>query len=211
MHECILTCKRFLKGGAKTASHQDAIDKGFEASPTSSACSWAEAPVAIEQFTHELIDRAIEKGKIDLLVDVVNPVPSLLTMHLLGLPLDEWQRFTMPMHEKNYAIPGSESAARARRGVEWFLRYVREQIAVQRKYPRPGLISYLMDADAIGERRGRPADAGPIPDGHSLRGIHALHLAGARTGPDRRSRHRTWGPADQGRRTHPVPLRLGQP
>jgi cytochrome P450 len=105
------------------------------------------------QFCEELIDRVIETGTIDMVADLVNPVPSLMTLHVVGLPIDEWRRFAMPFHKNAYSLPGSPEYAQAHRGIEWFLAYMRDQIADQRKVRRGGLISRLMDIDAIGESR----------------------------------------------------------
>jgi cytochrome P450 len=101
-------------------------------------------------FAHELVDRVIESGEIDLVLDLANPIPSLMTMHVLGIPIEEWQRFAIPLHQGAYAQPGSPEALEAQRGVESFIVYIRDQIAEQRITRRPGLISHLMDVEVTG-------------------------------------------------------------
>jgi cytochrome P450 len=85
-----------------------------------------------------------------------------MTMTVLGLPLEEWQRFTVPFHKIAYSAPGSPAYAEAQRGIEWYLAYMRDQIAEQRKERRPGLISYLMDVDAV--RGGKLGDGDRLND-----------------------------------------------
>ncbi|AZI37006.1 putative cytochrome P450 [Caenibius tardaugens NBRC 16725] len=106
-----------------------------------------------QRFCDELVDRVIEQGHCDLVKDITQPLPSLVTMHMLGLPLDEWQRFTIPLHQGTWALPGSPQADQARQGIEWFFGYIQRAIAEQRQNPRPGMISRLIDAKATSESR----------------------------------------------------------
>jgi cytochrome P450 len=106
-----------------------------------------------QQYCDELLDRVIESGRCDLVKDFVLPLPSLVTMHMLGLPVEEWQRFTIPLHQGSWAPPGSREALEARQGLEWFFGYLQEQIAHQRTNPRPGMISHLISCKAMGESK----------------------------------------------------------
>src|SRR5690606_32410814 len=39
------------------------------------------------------VDQHIADGHMDLVEDYANPVPAILTMDLVGLPLDDWQHY----------------------------------------------------------------------------------------------------------------------
>ena len=66
-----------------------------------------------QHFAAALIDLVIEKGEMDLVEDLTNPLPALTTMATFGLPLSEWRRFADPMHRVNYAQKGSPDLDRA--------------------------------------------------------------------------------------------------
>ncbi|SDY37649.1 Cytochrome P450 [Micromonospora pattaloongensis] len=57
---------------------------------------------ALEPFVRQAVDALLDKvcatGRMDLVLDLGNPVPALATMKLVGLPLDDWERFAEPMH-----------------------------------------------------------------------------------------------------------------
>jgi cytochrome P450 len=39
------------------------------------------------------IDRVVETGQLDVVDDLANPIPALITLDLLGLPLSNWRRY----------------------------------------------------------------------------------------------------------------------
>lgn len=49
-----------------------------------------------------LIDAVIERGSLDFIKDLTGPVPAMVTMKLMGLPLDDWRDFAEPLHEIVY-------------------------------------------------------------------------------------------------------------
>lgn len=51
-----------------------------------------------QQLAASLIDQVIESGRIDLVWDLSNPLPALVTMEFMGLPIDEWRAFSDPFH-----------------------------------------------------------------------------------------------------------------
>lgn len=60
------------------------------------------AVTALKPFMEALatwfIDERIESGTMDLVTDVANPVPSVVTMKLVGLPLDRWHHYGELFH-----------------------------------------------------------------------------------------------------------------
>ncbi|MEO3747576.1 cytochrome P450 [Plantactinospora sp. B5E13] len=63
-------------------------------SPTAARASEPFAAQAVDA----LLDRVCAGGRMDLVLDLGNPMPALATMKLLGLPLDDWQTYAEPMH-----------------------------------------------------------------------------------------------------------------
>jgi cytochrome P450 len=59
------------------------------------------------------IDRVIEGGRCDLIDDLASPVPAVLTMALIGLPLEHWRLCADANHHMNTAPPGSPLHAQA--------------------------------------------------------------------------------------------------
>ena len=46
----------------------------------------------IRSITIERVDRHLESGQIDLVLDLANPVPAMVTMMLVGLEADQWEQ-----------------------------------------------------------------------------------------------------------------------
>jgi cytochrome P450 len=61
----------------------------------------------IREIVDWCIDRVVESGRMDLVDDLANPVPALVTLDLLGLPLTNWRRYGVVLHEAAYRAKGS--------------------------------------------------------------------------------------------------------
>src|SRR4029450_2049108 len=61
----------------------------------------------MEAATTWFIDQCIETGGIDLVLDLANPVPAILTMELVGLPHDSWPHYAAVFHGTVSYRPGS--------------------------------------------------------------------------------------------------------
>jgi len=82
------------------------------------------APQAIEQlkpkmleFTDYCIDRHIETGKIDLVLELASPVPAMMTLEFMGVPVEEWEQYAEPMHAALYTPPDSPEGQKTRLGL----------------------------------------------------------------------------------------------
>jgi cytochrome P450 len=53
------------------------------------------------------LDRVIESGHCDIVDDLANPLPALVTLDLLGLPLRNWERYARVLHHAVYREKGS--------------------------------------------------------------------------------------------------------
>ncbi len=70
--------------------------------PTLSSEAVARFVPQIRKVTNHFIDRLIESGRCDLVFDLCNPVPAVVTLQYLGLPVDEWERYAVPIHTSVY-------------------------------------------------------------------------------------------------------------
>jgi len=108
------------------------------------------SPAAVkrwEPFVNEIvracIDDRIESGHIDFIDDLANIVPAVLTLAMLGVPLQKWTIYNEPAHASVYTPPDSPDAARVRdlymaMGVDLFT-----NLMEVRENPRPGVIDAL--------------------------------------------------------------------
>jgi cytochrome P450 len=53
---------------------------------------------AIKEFITRCIDDFIERGECDIVTELADPVPAMTTLHLLGLPVEEWRIYSEPLH-----------------------------------------------------------------------------------------------------------------
>jgi hypothetical protein len=110
----------------------------------------------IRAIANDLIDKVLAKGRMDVMSDIAEPLPAIVTAELLGVPvadyrqLKEWSKDFAEMlgnyqHNPN-RIP------RVLKSTEEMTQYFRARIAEQRVEPREGLIQCLLDAEIDGDR-----------------------------------------------------------
>ncbi len=75
------------------------------------------------------IDKVIERGSMDVVDDLANPLPALITLDLLGLPLDKWERYGAALHHAAYLEKGSAKE------MDWLLKDLRAVLADRRENP----------------------------------------------------------------------------
>lgn len=98
----------------------------------------------MEQAATWFIDQHIETGRIDLVTDFANPVPAILTMHLIGLPLDNWQHYAELFHATVAHRPGDPEFDRAIANVPAMLAELGEEAAARQVDPRDDLLTALV-------------------------------------------------------------------
>ncbi|HKD65729.1 MAG TPA: cytochrome P450 [Candidatus Binataceae bacterium] len=120
------------------------------------------APAAVErlkpkvlEFTSWCLDRHIESGKIDLVLDLASPVPAMMTLHVLGIPLQHWHLYADTSHAVVYTPPDSPSKRKALEGDMMMRGTFVEVIKERRRKPGDDIISHLINARIDGH---------PIPD-----------------------------------------------
>ena len=105
----------------------------------------------MEQSVHWFIDQRIADGRMDLVLDYANPVPAILTMRLMGLPYDDWQRYANLFHSVMAASGGDEYNT-AIAAVPSMLDGLLKFVAARRAEPGDDLTSFLVQFDIDGKR-----------------------------------------------------------
>src|SRR5689334_19119005 len=98
-----------------------------------------------------LIDQVIERGAMDAVEDFTNPLTAMVTLDLLGFPLEEWRIFADPLHaltslaKNDPAYPAAVAAA----GVMDVR--IDEEIARRRAHHQDDLIGQMVTAEIDGK------------------------------------------------------------
>lgn len=108
----------------------------------------------IEDLAHHFVDQVITRGQCDLVNDIAVPVPAAFTLDLLGVPIDRWERYAVPMHQIVYAPQDSPAYAEAVEGTGWILQDVARELAERRAGALDGddMLSHLLRVELDGER-----------------------------------------------------------
>jgi cytochrome P450 len=104
----------------------------------------------MEAATAWFLDERIETGVIDLVLDLANPVPAILTMALVGLPLDDWPPYAELFHGTIAHRPGEPEFDRALANVPGMLARLGGVAAARRADPGDDLLSALVLMDVGG-------------------------------------------------------------
>ncbi len=110
----------------------------------------------IRSIADDLIDKVLAKGRMDVMCDIAEPLPAIVTAELLGVPVEdhdqlkEWSKDFAEMlgnyqHNPN-RIP------RVLKSTEEMTKYFRARIADQKDHPQEGLIQCLLSAEVDGDR-----------------------------------------------------------
>ena len=103
-----------------------------------------------DSYAERLLDDVIEKGSFDLVLDFANPMPAMATLNLVGIDLDEWQRWAEPHHAIQYAPFGTPEFDAAMAGLGWQRERLAELIDDRRRSPRNDLLSAVAQAEIDG-------------------------------------------------------------
>jgi cytochrome P450 len=106
----------------------------------------------MQAATTWFLDQRIERGALDLVLDLANPVPAILTMALVGLPLDDWKGYADLFHGTIAHRPGDPEFDRAVANVPVMLARLGEVAAERRAHPGDDVLSALVQADVGGRR-----------------------------------------------------------
>ncbi|HEX4818235.1 MAG TPA: cytochrome P450 [Nonomuraea sp.] len=106
----------------------------------------------IAQFATWCIDQRIESGEIDLVMDLSNPVPALITLDVVGLPMRDWRLYADVVHALVYTHPGTPEFERVEAGFAQLIQTVRDLIPRRRADPGDDLISFLTKVEINGAK-----------------------------------------------------------
>lgn len=99
-----------------------------------------------------LIDRVIEKGHMDIVEDLTNPLPSIFTMQLLGFDLNDWREFAEPVHKFMYYRSDDPEFPQIVAGIERIRQRLADGAIERRANPRDDLLSEIANGEINGER-----------------------------------------------------------
>ena len=106
----------------------------------------------MEEKAHEFLDQKIDHGQMDLVLDYASPVPAILTMKLMGLPLDNWQLYANLFHSVMAVPQDSPEYINAISQVPAMMQEVIEFATERRGNPKDDLTSFLIQFEFDGQR-----------------------------------------------------------
>lgn len=110
----------------------------------------------IQDIIDDLIDAAFARGRLDIIADLANPLPAIVTAELLGVPTADWRQLTEWSGAFSEMLGNfqhnPEHGPRMLRTVEELTAYFAAAIAELRSRPRDGLIHAFMTAEHDGDR-----------------------------------------------------------
>jgi len=110
----------------------------------------------IREIVHQLLDRLQGRGEMDVIAELAEPLPAIVTAEMLGVPVSDrdqlkaWSADFAEMLGNFQHNP--EHAPRMARTVNDMTAYFREAIRRQQDHPREGLVHSLMTAEVDGDR-----------------------------------------------------------
>lgn len=110
----------------------------------------------IREIVNRLLDEVQNKGQMDLIADLAEPLPGIVTAEMLGVPLGDrhqlkdWSADFAEMLGNFQHNP--EHAPRMLRTVQNMTAYFRDRVRELKDIPREGLVHSLMTAEVDGDR-----------------------------------------------------------
>ena len=110
----------------------------------------------IREITSGLLDKVERARRMDIIKDLAEPLPAIVTAEMLGVPVEDhdllkgWSANFAEMLGNFQHNP--ESAPRMLRTVQNMTTYFADAIREQRSHPREGLVHSLMTAEVDGDR-----------------------------------------------------------
>src|SRR5207237_9727931 len=109
----------------------------------------------IREITNRLLDAVQPKGEMDIIRDLAEPLPAIVTAEMLGVPLGD--RHQLKAWSADFAeMLGNfqhnpDHVPKVLDSVQQMSDYFRGAIAEQKKHPREGLIRSFLDAEIDGD------------------------------------------------------------
>ncbi|TCN50048.1 cytochrome P450 [Rhodococcus sp. SMB37] len=122
----------------------------------------------VDEVVRAAIDEKIESGKIDFVDELANIVPAVLTLAMMGIPVEKWVIYNEPVHAAVYTPPDSPDIPRINEMHRAMGLDLLTSLIEIRENPRPGLINAVANVEVLGEK----------PDDMELLGILSLLIGG---------------------------------
>lgn len=106
-------------------------------------------------LAHDLIDRFVDRGTVDLLPAFATPIPVVMIAELLGVPVEraddllDWSHRMVAMYQFNRSRAVEDAAVAA---TQAFVAFMRDHVEARRRAPADDLISHLIAAEEAGDR-----------------------------------------------------------
>ena len=110
----------------------------------------------IRDITNRLLDKVQANGSMDVIADLAEPLPCILTAEMLGVPVEDHQQ--LKAWSQDFAeMLGNfqhnpDRVPRVLKSVREMTDYFRSAMREQRLRPREGLVTSLMNAEVQGDR-----------------------------------------------------------
>src|SRR5215831_708580 len=105
----------------------------------------------IRDITNTLLDHVQDSGCMDVIADLAEPLPCIVTAEMLGVPAEDYQQLKIWSQDFAEMLGNfqhnAERAPRILKSVEEMTLYFRSAICEQRRRPRAGLINSLLGAE----------------------------------------------------------------
>jgi pimeloyl-[acyl-carrier protein] synthase len=107
-------------------------------------------------ITDSLVREVIPRGRMDVIGDIAEPLPAIVTTELLGLPREDWKRLKTWSTEfakiiGNFQL-NPDQVARVMETVEEMADYFREAVRREDEDPTSGIVNALATAELDGDR-----------------------------------------------------------
>jgi pimeloyl-[acyl-carrier protein] synthase len=110
----------------------------------------------IREIANRLLDNVASKGCMDVIADLAEPLPCIVTAEMLGVPVEDYQQLKAWSQDFAEMLGNFQhNPDRARKILKSVLEmadYFRSAMREQRSRPRGGLVSSLMNAQIDGDR-----------------------------------------------------------
>jgi cytochrome P450 len=110
----------------------------------------------IQRIVDDCLDRVQERGEMDVIADLALPVPSTVICEMLGVPVEDRERFTVWTAKATYGLVTQflppEALAEVQAAAMSLAAYFQELIAARRGNLSHDLLSALIRAEEAGDR-----------------------------------------------------------
>ncbi|MCD4524279.1 cytochrome P450 [Nocardioides sp. cx-173] len=122
----------------------------------------------VDEIVRAAINEKIESGSIDFVDDLANIVPAVLTLAMLGIPVQDWEIYCDPTHALVYTPRTSERFQVALQQMAVMMGHLQQALTDSRTDPKPGLVSALAGLEWDDHQ----------PDDQELLGVLSLLIGG---------------------------------